>query len=208
MTTTYLCDADPDWLAAATDLVETTRDLMLSVAVTELPAAELREVRRQVADLAARLGSTTRPRALRPRFDEPRLARAQGPDGAPYPVSVSSPHALPLQVRFDGDPGVDRAHAVFVANALHEGPPEMVHGGVSAWLMDTMLGVLVQSTGEPCVTGTLEIRYLRRTPLDLHAEIVSRSGRKLVVEGWIEIAGVRHVEARGLFVQVPMAVPN
>ena len=105
-------------------------------------------------------------------------------------------------IRFDGD----AASATTVPNALYEGPPESVHGGYLAHLMDCMLGTLVQATGRRSVTGTLDLRYLARTPLDvpleLGARILETTGRKTTAEAWVEVDGARTVEARGLFIEL------
>ncbi|KDE11072.1 hypothetical protein N505_0122835 [Rhodococcus aetherivorans] len=96
--------------------------------------------------------------------------------------------------------------ARLIANALHEGPPDSVHGGFSAHLLDCMLGILMQARGSRSLTASLDLRYLRRTsldePLDLYSRIVEIEGRKTVAGGWIECRGECTVEARGVFVRV------
>jgi acyl-coenzyme A thioesterase PaaI-like protein len=81
-----------------------------------------------------------------------------------------------------------------------------VHGGYLAHLMDCMLGTLIQATGRRSVTGTLDLRYHARTPLDvpleLGARILATSGRKTTAEAWVEVDGARTVEARGLFIEL------
>jgi acyl-coenzyme A thioesterase PaaI-like protein len=152
-------------------------------------------------ELTAALGRRTRTRALRASFDEPGRAREIGPELA-WPVFRFNPQALPLAIRFDGD----AAYATTVPNALYEGPPESVHGGYLAHLMDCMLGTLIQATGRRSVTGTLDLRYHARTPLDvpleLGARILATSGRKTTAEAWVEVDGARTVEARGLFIEL------
>lgn len=183
------------------ELAAATRRLMLAAATTHVEAHELRTARARMDELTATLGRRTRPRALRAPFDAPGRAREVGPEVA-WPVFRFNPQALPLAIRFDGD----AAYATTVPNALYEGPPESVHGGYLAHLMDCMLGTLVQATGRRSVTGTLDLRYHARTPLDvpleLGARIVSTSGRKTSAEAWVEVDGARTVEARGLFIEL------
>jgi len=81
-----------------------------------------------------------------------------------------------------------------------------VHGGFSAHLLDCMLGTLMQARGSRSLTASLDLRYLRRTPLDepldLYSRIVEIEGRKTVAGGWIECRGECTVEARGVVVRV------
>ncbi|NLU84092.1 PaaI family thioesterase [Rhodococcus sp. HNM0569] len=173
---------------------------MLAVTVTDTDVETLRAVCDDIQVSMRTLGARTRPRATRVPFDRPGRARI---DGEPWTMSAFNPTAPAFDVVF----GEHDARARLVANALYEGPPDNVHGGVGAHLMDCMLGVLLQAQGRRSVTATLDLRYLRRTPLDepldLYSRIVETRGRKTVAEGWIEHAGTRTVEARGLFVEVP-----
>lgn len=190
---------DPDRRAATTELVGATRELMLAVGTTDLPADELAEATKAIAALADRLGADARRRVLRTPFDAPARAREDRRVWRSYEVN---PFGIPLEIRYAGE----TARASLVAGALLEGPPDSLHGGFSAHVMDCMLGGLVQATGTKAVTGTLELRYVNRTPLDaeldLFAEVTSRSGRKIHAQGWIEHDGLRCVEATGLFVRV------
>ncbi len=72
--------------------------------------------------------------------------------------------------------------------------------------MDCMLGILIQARGRRGVTAKLDLRYLRRTPLDAPLQLGSRitkvDGRKVWAEGWIEHEGERTVVAEGLFIEV------
>ncbi|MFJ8112404.1 PaaI family thioesterase [Streptomyces sp. NPDC096132] len=179
-------------------LVEATRALAHAVAVTDVPGGEL-------ARATETLASVTRA-----------LEKRAGTRCVPLPVAETvgvrrvlldryNPVHLPLEVSFAQDGR--SATAATVVNALYEGPTDSVHGGVCARLMDNMLGILVQSTGLLCVTGTLSVRYLARTPLErtlrLRSEIVEHSGRKVGVIGRIECEGVRTVEAEAVFIEVP-----
>ncbi|MGY1812067.1 PaaI family thioesterase [Blastococcus sp. SYSU D00820] len=186
---------------ATAELIGAVRDLMTAAAVTEVDDGVLTTARALVTEASALLTAATRPRALRPDFEGPGEARAAGA-GAAYPICQHNPLGLPVLIRFVED----GARGTLVPGALAEGPPDSLHGGWSAWLMDTMLGVLVQAQGRRAVTASLQLDYRNRVRLDeridLGSRIASRDGRKTVVEGWIEQAGVRAVEARGLFVDL------
>lgn len=188
-------------LLAASELTRATRRLMLAAATTALPPEEVSAAVRELDALAERLAVSRRPRALRASAEGPSVTRAAGPD-VPWRTFPYNPQAFPLDLHLDGD----TAWAHITANALYEGPPGHVHGGFLAHLLDSMLGTLVQSLGRRAVTATLDLRYLAPTPLDVPLELraahVETSGRRVVVEGWIEHDGVRTVEARGLFVDL------
>lgn len=193
--------ASPEVEAAVLSLVAATRELMLAVGTSDLDADALQAAEASIRQLTTDLGERTRPRLMRMPFDSLAKARESGSTGT-WSMTAHNPMGFPIPVSFDGD----RATATVVANALHEGPHESLHGGYAAHLMDCMLGGLVQSTGMRAVTASLDVQYVRRTPLDvpldLHANLVSIDGRKLVVEGHIEHDGQPTVTARGLFITI------
>jgi acyl-coenzyme A thioesterase PaaI-like protein len=98
-----------------------------------------------------------------------------------------------------------RATANLTPDALHEGPPGLLHGGFSAALLDALLGTLIATQGLFAYTANLQLRYLRGTVLDEPVEIVGEVtrvvGRKVYAEGWISQYGRRTVEAQGVFVE-------
>lgn len=184
---------------SALDLVEATRELMLAAATTDVDDEQLRAAARQLRDLTDVLASRRRPRALRAAFEGPALARAEG-DHVGWRLFAHQPAAFPIEMHF----GQDDARATVVASALFEGPPETLHGGFVAHILDCMLGTLMQARGVRALTASLEVDYLGRTPLDVPLELFSRivriDGRKTTAEGWIEHDGVRTAVARGLFI--------
>lgn len=184
---------------ASLDLADATRELMLAAATSDVGPADLQAAAQQLRDVTEMLGRRRRPRVLRASFDGPASARAQGSDVG-WRLFAHQPTAFPIEMRF----GEDDARATVVANALFEGPPETLHGGFVAHILDCMLGTLMQARGVRALTASLEVTYLRRTPLDVPLELFSRivqvDGRKSTAEGWIEHDGIRTAEARGLFI--------
>lgn len=116
-------------------------------------------------------------------------------------VGVRNPVAPPLDVRRDP---AGRAEADVHLGAAYEGPPGLVHGGVSALMLDQLLGEAAGAGGKPGMTATLTVSYRRPTPLgDLHAEawIERVEDHKTWAAGRIRDAdGEVTVEAEGLFV--------
>ncbi len=94
-----------------------------------------------------------------------------------------------------------RASAEFELNALYEGPPGQVHGGVVALVLDQVFGEAAAAGGTPGMTGTLTLRYRLNTPLgrcSAAAWVDRRDGVKTIVKGEMRRAdGDRHRRRRG-----------
>jgi acyl-coenzyme A thioesterase PaaI-like protein len=112
-----------------------------------------------------------------------------------------NPIAPPMVIHHDPD---GRCWSDFTLGAAYEGPPGTVHGGISALVLDHLLGEAASGgLTKPRFTGTISLRYLRRTPLGpLHAEAhVDRiDGHKTYARGFIRDADGRSVEAEGVFI--------
>ncbi len=67
------------------------------------------------------------------------------------------------------------------------GAPGWVHGGMVSALMDQLMGFILISQGDPCVTQSLTIHYDRPTP----------SHQDLLFRAWIEKEEGRRVHLRG-----------
>lgn len=187
------------------ELVVSTRELMLAVGTTELPSEELDSLRGEVDALAAKIGAARRAHVVRAGFEAPARAKV---DGKVWHSFANNPFAIPMDLVFE-----DRtARATLRANALHEGPPGCLHGGLAAHVMDCILGTMIQANGYRARTGTLDIRYVRPTPLDapleLFGEIERSSGRKHFARGTIRHNGEVTVEATALFVEVAPQQPQ
>ncbi|MDY6997429.1 MAG: PaaI family thioesterase [Actinomycetota bacterium] len=132
--------------------------------------------------------------------------------GEPMPwgnavIGVRNPSAPPLVIRKVREgPGdaVSYVTSDFHLGASFEGPPGHVHGGVSAMLLDHVLGDAVSVPGVHRLTGTISVRYRRLTPLGrLHAEarITHTDGFKTYAAGHIADADGVTVEAEGVFIE-------
>jgi len=88
----------------------------------------------------------------------------------------------------------------------YEGPPGCVHGGILAAAFDEVLGFAQSLSGKPGMTGTLQIRYRRPTPLntDLVFEgwVEKIEGRKIFTVGHCKAKDEVTAEAEGLFISV------
>lgn len=112
-----------------------------------------------------------------------------------------NPIAPPMVIHHDAD---GRCWSDFTLGAPYEGPPGMVHGGISALVLDHLLGEAASGgLTKPRFTGTISLRYLRGTPLGpLHAEARTDriEGHKTYARGFIGDADGPSVEAEGVFI--------
>jgi len=117
-------------------------------------------------------------------------------------VGARNPIAPPLTIVQDRVKG--GASSEFFLNALYEGPPGKVHGGVLALVLDQIFGEAAAAGGTPGMTGTLTLRYRKPTALgacSAAAWVHSTAGIKTVVKGELRDAdGEVTVEAEGLFI--------
>ncbi|MEU7031956.1 PaaI family thioesterase [Streptomyces sp. NPDC046275] len=118
-------------------------------------------------------------------------------------TGVGSPIAPPMQVT----PAEDGLTGHCVLGIAHEGPPGYGHGGVSAMLLDELMGRACAATGNPGMTISLQMRYRSpvrlETPLRVSARVTGIEGRKIFVTGSTtaeEDPSALLVEADGIFI--------
>jgi acyl-coenzyme A thioesterase PaaI-like protein len=119
-------------------------------------------------------------------------------------VGVRNAVAPPVVLDWQEDGSVS---AAVTLGAAYEGPPGCVHGGVSAMLLDHLMGETASAQHTRLtVTGTLTLRYVEPLPLGpvrMEARIAEEAGRKVVVTAQIAPGtpdGAPAVEAHGLFI--------
>jgi acyl-coenzyme A thioesterase PaaI-like protein len=181
-------------------LARATRDLADAQLRTQVDLEEAAEVTKEIEALTGRLLVRARDGAL-------------GTELGPGPSEVRN-HGNAVMGLRNPFASIDVArrwvdvhkhvHAELTLGALYEGPPGLVHGGVSALVLDQMLGEAAAVGGAPGMTGRLTLHYRRPTPLgDLvsQAWLESTTGRKTIAKGWLADAdGNVTVEAEGLFI--------
>ncbi|OBJ47734.1 PaaI family thioesterase [Mycobacterium sp. 1423905.2] len=128
-------------------------------------------------------------------------------DGRPVPLGNAAtgpcnPLAPPLVVHHEDD---GRCWSEFVLGPAYEGPPGLVHGGMSALVLDHMLGEAASGgLTKPLFTGTITVKYLRGTPLGplrCDAYVERAEGVKAFARGSISDAKGVTVEAEGIFIK-------
>lgn len=110
-----------------------------------------------------------------------------------------------LKAIWYGRPDKVSAYGTVTLDLSHQGPPAHAHGGISASILDDILGACAWYAGHRAMTAKLLVNYRQPVPLfaELHVEgRVSRvDGRKAYLVGEIRSAeGKILVDAEALFV--------
>jgi acyl-coenzyme A thioesterase PaaI-like protein len=191
--------SDPERVAVFTALGDATRELMDAVVETDVEDAVIETATKTLQDITASLRRKTRPSTL---SMNPQAIRDRFIAYNPV-IGVVNPYAPPLVVDIDEN-GV--AVSRVTLTRVHEGPPNAVHGGIVAMLLDQLLGHAIGTAGQPGMTVQLTVRYRKPTPygteLVVEARHTGTDGRKVTAEGTITADGVVTAEAHGLFVTV------
>lgn len=118
-------------------------------------------------------------------------------------VGIRNAIAPPVVLHW-GEDGIVRSEVDL--GVAYEGPPGCVHGGVSALVLDHLMGETASAAHTRLtVTGTLTLRYERPLPLGrvrMQAQITEEVGRKVTVTAQISSADddLPAVTAHGLFI--------
>src|SRR6201993_4699720 len=177
-------------------LADAVRDLVDATIRTEADDHVVANARIAIEAVTRELRQRTRPVGVSYRVDDRPLPLGNAA------VGVCNPIAPPIVVRHDGN---GRCWSEFVLGSAYEGPPTLVHGGVSALVLDHMLGEAAsEGLSKPRFTGTITVKYLRGTPLGpLRSEawIDRKQGVKVFARGVISDATGITVEADGVFIE-------
>lgn len=134
-------------------------------------------------------------------FGQREIDDGQGIASGNVVIGVRNPSAPPLTIHHESDGSV---WTEFTLGAAYEGPMGHVHGGVSALILDHVLGATAHRPGRPAYTGTLTLRYHQRAPLlePLRADAwVDRAeGVKTFAVGQISGPAGVLVSAEGIFI--------
>ena len=215
----YFANRPPAPLLALAESVRRLTETMLCVPALDDELAK--EVERGRAAIEA-LERALAPHALRDAL--PRM----GPEPAtqrPYYISgviLGPHHPLRPELRIAYEDGV--THGTVRFGVTFEGPPGCVHGGFVAHFFDQILGQHNLSARIPAMTGTLNVRFRKGTPIlrelsfdvrherrgegsegnELGAASSERPhslrGRKVVTSGRLHAGGEVFSEAEGTFV--------
>ena len=199
--------------AAMVDVASRTRALIEALTSTTASADAIAEVADLVAKAVGLLAAEGSGRAYTGPAEASLAAgetSALDPDDPDRPGFLhfsplfgrANPLAPPLEPKLEGEHVT--AEAVF--GSAYEGPPGCLHGGFIAAAFDEVLGLVQALTGQPGMTGRLEVKY--RNPTPLHAPLMFRAwverveGRKILTRATCSADGVLTAEAEGLFITI------
>ncbi len=177
-------------------LAESVRELVDATIRTEADAETVAEAKREIDAAVARL----RDRQIDGAFGVRVTRDGQGVSWGNAVIGLRNALAPPVVTRRDES---GRVTADFDLGAAYEGPPGHVHGGVSALILDHILGEAASPDQKPRFTGSITVRYLRATPLGpLRAEAIRTrtDGVKTYCTGTIADGEGITVEAEGVFI--------
>lgn len=144
---------------AAATLGDALRDLVDAAVRTEVDPSVLRDVAAELGPLAEVLRERQRRRTQIPMTDDLMSGvRTYSPAHG-----RGNPLAPPLVVRYLED----RVVGTCTLGLAYEGPHMFCHGGVSAMLLDQILGHAVAAIKAPGVTVELTTRYRQPVPLEV-----------------------------------------
>ncbi|MCA0144184.1 PaaI family thioesterase [Blastococcus sp. LR1] len=161
---------------AVGELGEALRELVGAAVRTEVPIERLAEATRAARELTALLSDDLREVHEIAAVDDPETGeRWYSPVYGP-----GSPVAPPMVV--EDFPAEGRCVGHVTVGKQHEGPPGLVHGGVTATLLDHVLARSARAAGHGGLTATLTVTYRRPVhlgvPLVVTGQLVSVEGRR------------------------------
>lgn len=196
-----LAPADPELDRAVAEL-RRLREATAALAHSEVELGDIADRLAEVADL------------LEPRVPTPEQRLEMMWTGAgtrrSNPVGgQENPIAPPVKF-FGCDDGSVTAEVTL--GPVYQGPPGCVHGGISALIIDHMMGFANHWGGRFGMTAHYEIDYRSPTPLlqplTFRAWVEEFSGRKTWTHATIHAGDRLCVQARGLFLEASVPVPG
>ncbi len=117
-------------------------------------------------------------------------------------MGLSNPLSPPIDFELEADRVIGRV----TFGRAYEGPPGHVHGGLVAAAFDEVLGFVQCMTGQPGMTGTLQVRYRSPTPLNqplrFEAWVERLEARKTIAVGTLTCGDKLCAEGEGVFIVI------
>ncbi len=122
----------------------------------------------------------------------------------PYSPATGVLNAIAPRVSLDLSHDEVRGQVTF--DEVHNGPPfGFVHGGIISLVFDELLAAAAMAADDGGYTGRLTVHYRNvtpvLTPIELHARVTERNGRKFMVHGEMRLNGEVLSEGEGLFIR-------
>ena len=196
-------------------LNEATRRLMKAVRLIDTSDEVVSQLSRKISDIASEAekytySGVTAQGSLK-NDNNPIERRDQNPsEFFPYSPAVGpfNPIAPPLKVEVTNAGKYKEIRAFGKLDGVYVGPPDLVQGGVIALLFDDIMGSVLVVNNCGAMTGTLEVRYEKPTPINKEllwtGKIEKIEGRKIHVSAELWEEETRTAKAKGVFVKVEM----
>jgi hypothetical protein len=192
-----------DQWQAKRELASALRKLLDCLSATDAPAEDLRTSAAEIAAMASRYVGKPIMRDP-PGVAEVALAGMETFHDRSPVVGRSNPIAPPLG--FVPDPETHSISGLGYFGHAYEGAPGCVHGGFVATALDELLGMASNFSGQPGMTGKLEVHYRSPTPICTELLFQGRfdriEGRKIYTSGEVYAGDRLCAEASGLFIAI------
>jgi acyl-coenzyme A thioesterase PaaI-like protein len=192
---------------SALTLVNTVRDLVEAVVMTDVAEPELAAAAADVAAITDRLRAHRRPDPLfLVRHPDGRVeSLVQAGSGRLNPQAPPVEWVVrPTEPPTGADPVPAEVSARCTFTAAHGGSPGRVYGGVLALVLDEVLGVAVRAAGVSGMTVSLTTTLKGATPVGQPVTITGRytghEGRKSFAAGEVVVDGRVTAEATAIYV--------
>ena len=204
------------WKAVA-QVAKASRRLNRAISGKRIADTELEEIAAVVESLAARFDHGTERNKLDDMLTRPHLAAIYAGQHTPLDLKVGDeiefdpfsiaggelhPSAIGLSYVKDSE---DSVIGSGIIDPMFAGPPERVHGGIQALIIDEVMGALNRMRGRQAFTAYLKVDYRGPAPLGVpitfRAWLDSVDGRKIKLLGSGDGPEGRFMEAEGLFIE-------
>jgi len=192
------------------------RRLNRAVATHDLSDAELRELTQRANELAGRFEAAP---AREKRADMMAMAHwADMREGRPAAIEVGQrlefdpfsagggrlhPSSIHFHFHRDGEASVA---ATVNVHRMFQGPPERVHGGVVALIIDELMGTVNRITGRPAFTARLTVNLRAAAPIEtdlaFRAWVHDVDDRKITIRAEGRAGDDLFVDADALFIAI------
>ena len=186
------------WKAVA-QVAKASRRLNRAISGKRISDTELEEIAAVVESLAARFDHGTERNKLDDMLTRPHLAAIYAGQHTPLDLKVGDeiefdpfsiaggelhPSAIGLSYVKDSE---DSVIGTGIIDPMFAGPPERVHGGIQALIIDEVMGALNRMRGRQAFTAYLKVDYRGPAPLGVpitfRAWLDSVDGRKIKLLG-------------------------
>ena len=198
-------------------MAKASRRLNRAISGKRISDTELEEIATVVESLAARFDHGTERNKLDDMLTRPHLAAIYAGQHTPLDLKVGDeiefdpfsiaggelhPSAIGLSYVKDSE---DSVIGTGIIDPMFAGPPERVHGGIQALIIDEVMGALNRMRGRQAFTAYLKVDYRGPAPLGVpitfRAWLDSVDGRKIKLLGSGDGPEGRFMEAEGLFIE-------